>query len=133
MKSEYPIARLCAVLCVCRAGYYAWRQAGRSVRAEADCQLASRICEVHRAHRGRYGAPRIHRELREQGHRHGSKRIARLMREQGLKTLCPKLWVPRTTNSRHGHGSVAQPLGGAPCACGTQPSVGQRPGLCSHA
>ena len=35
------------------------------------------------ASKGRYGAPRIHAELRRRGHRHGRKRVARLMRPPG--------------------------------------------------
>jgi transposase InsO family protein len=38
---------------------------------------------VHKGSRGRYGAPRVHAELRHLGHQHGRKRIARLMRQAG--------------------------------------------------
>ena len=40
---------------------------------------------MHEESRGRYGAPRVHAELRRRGHRHGRKRVARLMRQAGLQ------------------------------------------------
>ena len=61
------------------------------------------ITALHAAHRGRYGAPRIHAELRAGGQRHSRKRIARLLRHAGLRGLCARRPVPRTTDSRHAH------------------------------
>ena len=101
MKDEHSLAALCATLEVTLAGYYAWAQAEPGARAQQDADLEPRIQAVHAQHRGRYGAPRIHRELRKQGHRHGCKRIARLMRAKGLRGRRAKRVVPRTTDSHH--------------------------------
>ncbi len=46
--------------------------------------LSSHMQQVFRTHRERYGSPRIHVELREQGMRCSRKRVARLMREAAL-------------------------------------------------
>jgi len=103
MKPDHSLAALCAAFDVTRSGYLAWEQRKPSVRAQADAQLQTTITTIHAAHRGRYGAPRIHAELRAQGQRHSRKRIARLLRQAGLRGLCARRFVPRTTDSRHAH------------------------------
>jgi putative transposase len=103
MKPDHSLAALCAAFAVTRAGYRAWQHRAPSVRAQTDAELQTAITAIHAAHRGRYGAPRIHAELRAQGQRHSRKRIARLLRHAGLRGLCPRRYVPRTTDSRHDH------------------------------
>lgn len=103
MKPDHSLAALCAAFDVTRSGYHAWEHRDPCVRARADDQLQTTITAVHAAHRGRYGAPRIHAELRAQGQRHSRKRIARLLRRAGLRGRCARRYVPRTTDSRHAH------------------------------
>jgi putative transposase len=43
------------------------------------------VCRIHQISRQTYGAPRIVRELRDEGIRVGQKRVARVMRQQGLE------------------------------------------------
>jgi transposase InsO family protein len=50
----------------------------------------------HKRSKGRYGAPRIHAELRRQGRRHSRKRVARLMRQTGLAGRAPRRWKKTT-------------------------------------
>ena len=101
MKVEHELSALCAALAVTRSGYHAWVKAEASARRQADAMLLPKIQALHREHQGRYGAPRIHRELAAQGRKHGCKRIARLMRQAGLRGLSPKRQVPQTTQSDH--------------------------------
>jgi putative transposase len=101
MSAEHSIVALCAALEVTPAGYHAWQRAAPAAREQADAELAEQIAAVHRMHRGRYGAPRIQRELRDQGQAHSRKRIARLMRDRGLSAHRPRRYVPRTTDSSH--------------------------------
>jgi putative transposase len=103
MKPDHSLAALCAALDVTRAGYHAWTQRPPSARAQTDAALSADIRAIHAAHRARYGAPRIHAELRARGQHHGRKRIARLLRHAGLRGLCARRFVPRTTDSRHAH------------------------------
>lgn len=103
MKAEHSLATLCAALDVTRSGYHAWQQRAPSARAQADAQLQTDIVAIHATHRGRYGAPRIHAELRARGQKHSRKRIARLLRHAGIRGLCARRFVPRTTDSRHAH------------------------------
>jgi putative transposase len=103
MKPDHSLAALCAAFDVTRSGYLAWAHRAPSDRAQADAQLQTQIQTIHAAHRRRYGAPRIHAELRARGQCHGRKRIARLLRQAGLRGLCSRRFVPRTTDSRHAH------------------------------
>jgi putative transposase len=85
-KAHHPVSRLCRVLGVPRAAYYAWKTRRPSQRAVEDAALTERIRQAHKASKGTYGAPRIHAELRlAHGIRVGRKRVARLLRTAGLQ------------------------------------------------
>jgi transposase InsO family protein len=88
-------ARACALLKVSRAAFYQ-HLAGPSRRDRADAELTEQIQAVHEESKGRYGAPRVHAELRRRGRRHGRKRIARLMRAAGIRGKTPKRWKKTT-------------------------------------
>jgi len=98
---EFPVRLMCRVLEVSPAGFYAAQRRALSARAKGDQALRLQVRAVHRKSRRRYGAPRVHGELRAQGTRVGKKRVARLMREDGLVGRRPRRRV-RTTDSRHG-------------------------------
>lgn len=84
-QAIFSIRAMCRVLEVSSSGYYAWRQRMMSVRAREDEQLQQRIRTIHLLSRQRYGAPRIHAELQEEGTRIGRKRVARLMKAADLR------------------------------------------------
>jgi transposase InsO family protein len=88
------------VLGVSVSGYYAWRGRPQSRRAQQDQHLVVRIRAVFEQHRHRYGSPRVHRELQEQGVDCSRKRVARLMRATGLRARDKKQFK-RTTDSSH--------------------------------
>jgi putative transposase len=84
-RAHHAVSRLCRVLGVSRAGYYAWQGRGPSARARQDATLTTKIRAIHERSRGTYGAPRVHAELRlDHGVRVARKRVARLMRTAGL-------------------------------------------------
>lgn len=120
MKPEHSVRQLCAAFEVKRAGYLAWCKAPASDRARTDALLSEQIEVVHTKHKGRYGAPRIQDELADQGQRHGVKRIARLMKAAGIQGLCPKRFVPQTTDSHHDQPIAPNLLAQAPAP--TQPN-----------
>ncbi len=99
-KANFPVTVMTRVLDVSCSGYYRWAKAKPCEQGLQDCRLAADVRSIHEEHKGRYGSPRIHRELRARGQRVGRKRVARLMREQGLKGRSPKRFR-RTTDSRH--------------------------------
>lgn len=103
-QGEHPIRRLCQVLGVSRAGYYAWhtrQQQGPSRRAQADALLAHAIRQVHQTSRASYGSPRIHAELVDRGVACSRKRVARLMQRQQLKGKTRRRFRVVTTDARH--------------------------------
>ena len=99
-QAEYPIATMCRVLGVSSSGYYAWRGREPSKRARADARLIEKIKAIHKLSRGTYGAPRIHRELREASVRVGCKRVARLMKAEGLAGVCRRKGTRTTLRQR---------------------------------
>ena len=118
MKSDYPIGQLCAALELSPSGYYAWVQATPGPRQQQDEALLPRIQALHAQHQRRYGAPRIQHALAQEGRRHGTKRIARLMKQAGLRGLCPKRFVPCTTQSQHDQPIAPNRLAQAPAPTG---------------
>ena len=92
---------MCRVLEVAPAGYYAWsKRSSPCLRAIADERLMLNIRIAYRASHGTYGAPRVRRDLCDEGFRVGQKRVARLMRRDGLVGRLPRKFV-RTTDSNH--------------------------------
>ena len=95
-QAAHSIATLCRVLGVSASGYYAWQGRGVSARRQQDDALVGQIRACHRQSRGTYGAPRIHRDLRDAGVRVGRKRVARLLTRAGLCGVSRRKW-PVTT------------------------------------
>lgn len=83
-KHEFPVVVMCQVLEVSESGYYAWLKRPACQHQREDAQIKREIQQVFSTHQGRYGSPRIQRELRDQGRSISRKRVARLMRETEL-------------------------------------------------
>jgi putative transposase len=83
-KHEFPVVVMCQVLEVSESGYYAWLKRPACQHQREDAQIKQEIQQIFSTHQGRYGSPRIHRELCEQGRGISRKRVARLMREAEL-------------------------------------------------
>jgi len=89
------VRRLCRFCGVTRAGYYAWRVRPPSARTEQDRRLSQRIVTLFWGHHGRYGSPRLQRELRTEGWRVSRRRVERLMRAQGLRARVARVYRAR--------------------------------------
>jgi putative transposase len=100
-RAQFPVAVSCQILGVSRSGYYRWLGAKPSGQTQSDAQLSAEVKEIYREHAGRYGSPRVQRELAARGRRVSRKRVARLMQQQGLRGRVPRRFR-RTTDSRHG-------------------------------
>lgn len=103
----WPASTQCQVLQVTRAGYYAWSKrnasGGPSPRRERHQQLTQQVRLSYLRSRGRYGAPRIAEQLKEQGVAVCMNTVAKILRECGLWAKRKRRFVPRTTDSSHGH------------------------------
>jgi putative transposase len=99
-KASFPIAVLCKVLEVSRSGFYEWERRAPALRTLKDEQLKVRIAAIYARSDGRYGSPRIQRELRAEGFSVGRKRVARLMLAMGLKSRRKRRYRA-TTDSNH--------------------------------
>jgi transposase InsO family protein len=99
-KASWPIAFMCDRLEVSKSGFYAWCGRPRSSRSLADQRLLAQIRVVHAESNGRYGSPRVHRELSAKGIQASKHRIARLMRENGLRGRRRRRFR-HTTDSNH--------------------------------
>jgi transposase InsO family protein len=104
-RGRWAVGKMAKVLEVSPSGYYAWKARRTSFKAEADAVLVGLIKEIQTQHKGRYGSPRVHQELKQRGYPVGRNRIARLMCENKLNCRPRKKFIA-TTNSRH-HEPVA--------------------------
>ena len=91
---------MCDIIGVSRSGFYAWLRRPQSPRKAENQQLVTKIRLIHGQSRKSYGAPRIHRELKEQGVPCSKNRVARLMRREGIKAKTPRKFKA-TTDSKH--------------------------------
>jgi putative transposase len=100
-RGVWPVRVMCDALNVSPSGFYAWRSQPESPRKIANRELLVDIRRVHAQHRGRYGAPRIHAELRAEGQTVCRKRVERVMRQHGIRAHAPRRYRVCTTDSKH--------------------------------
>jgi putative transposase len=100
-RDVWPVRVMCDALRVSPSGFYAWRSRPESGRKIVNRELLADIRRVHARHRERYGAPRIHAELRAEGHTISRKRVARLMRRHGIRARALRRYRVCTTDSKH--------------------------------
>ena len=98
-KAHFPVSRMCLLLAVSRAGFYAWRARPESEHDRKDRKLTVQIRESHELSRKTYGSPRVHADLQAQGPV-SRKRVARLMQQAGIRGKSRRRYKG-TTNSDH--------------------------------
>jgi transposase InsO family protein len=91
---------MCKLFNVSRSGYHAWNTRPESRQKRENRALEAKIRVLHTASHGIYGAPRIHRDLTDDGIRCGKNRVARIMRNADIRSRTKKKFKA-TTNSRH--------------------------------
>ena len=104
-EADFAVRRMCLCLHASPSGYYAWR--GRhgkpGPRALKRQALDARVATLFKAFKGRYGAPRLTRELKQAGFPCNLKTVADSLRRQGLRAKAARKFKA-TTNSRGGPG-----------------------------
>ena len=100
----FSIRTMCRVLGVCRSAYHAFVSgSGRRLgRRASNAALVTEIQGIFRKNKKRYGAPRIHAQLRRQGWEISKKKVAKLMKEHNIRPPRKKRRVPVATDSKHG-------------------------------
>jgi len=99
---------MCRVLEVSRSGYYRWLGQKPSRRDIDKERLDAEIRKIYDGSKGRYGSPKIARELQDRGWDVSKSRVARRMRQAGLRSRVRRKFRV-TTDSRH-HFPVAPNL-----------------------
>mgnify|MGYP001819346886 FL=1 len=99
-RETFKVGRMCKLLKVSRSGFHAWLNRPQSRRSRKNRALEAKIRVLHAASHGIYGAPKIHRDLIDNGVPCGKNRVARIMCEAGLRSRTKKKFKA-TTNSRH--------------------------------
>ena len=94
---------MCEVLKVSRSSYYFWLEDQPSKRAQDNKLITDRIRDSFLDSKGRYGSPRITKDLMEQGLKVSRPRVARLMRKASIKSIVQKKYVVNTTDSKHSY------------------------------
>lgn len=101
-KAKMSVRRLCDSFGVSPSSYYAWRKYEPSKRALDDAQLTAKVRAIYHEHNGRYGSPRVFKELKTRGEKVSRKRVERLMRQHGIRGTFRRRFR-RTTDSQHKH------------------------------
>ncbi len=102
-RTEFPVEMMCKVLKVSRSSYYFWLEERPSKRDQDNKIIIDRIKVSFLDSKGRYGSPRITKDLAEQGLKVSRPRVARLMRKASIKSVIQKKYVVNTTDSKHSY------------------------------
>lgn len=98
---RHGISALCRFFSVSRSGYYDWKQAKPVALQAWRATLDQRVSDCFAEFEQRYGAVRIHRELRDtHGWSYNLKTVENSMKRQGLVAKAAKKFKA-TTNSKH--------------------------------
>lgn len=82
------------------SGYYDWLSRPESMRSIESRQITARIHLFHKASRGTYGSPRIHKDLVESGASVGANRVATLMRTHGIQSKMARKFIIATDSEK---------------------------------
>lgn len=99
-KANFPKALMCRALGLSRSGNHAFETRGPSKRDLEQQKLDVAAAAIFAEEEGRYGAPRVEKELRRRGTRTSRKRVARSLAQQGLIARQRRRWRS-TTDSSH--------------------------------
>lgn len=91
---------MCKVLQVNRSSYYYWLTKSPSKRLIRRLQIGVAVKDIYDWSKGRYGSPRIAKELQMQGKVVSQGFVARIMKIKNLKSVRVRRFK-QTTNSKH--------------------------------
>ena len=93
-KGALGVSACCRLFGVPRSSYYDQRK--RTPKRKMRCTaLLTQIRAIFEQHCGRYGGPRIHRQLHAQGVRISRKRVEAMIRKDGLVARRKRRFSPK--------------------------------------
>jgi transposase InsO family protein len=99
-EKQGSVNALCKFYGVSRSGYYQWLKPKETAHQKRDEILVAKVESVFRKNKGRYGSPRVTKELRYSGTPCSKRRVSRLMKSRGLKVERKPSFRPKTTIRR---------------------------------
>lgn len=100
---------MCQILKVSRSAYYYWINKKPSNRLIRHLDLAIAIKKVYHWSKGRYGSPRIAKELQMQGIAVSRPLVSRIMKKKNIRSVIVRKFK-QTTNSDHKYALVENKL-----------------------
>ena len=91
---------MCKIFNISRSGYYSWLNRPISRRAQENKQLGDNITQIYIKHKGKYGCPRITKELHKTGLSCGKNRVYNIMNKLNIKAKNKRKFRV-TTDSNH--------------------------------
>lgn len=101
-RSAFSIQKMCQVLGVSKSGYYKHQTNPESQRDKDNDMLLNRIQNIYKDNKGRYGSPRIKKQLEKEKVTCGKNRVAKLMSQNNIKAKTRRKYKV-TTDSKHDH------------------------------
>ena len=88
---------MCSVLGIARSTYYKKLTSQECSRSKENKILKQAILEIYKENKGRYGSPKIHFLMNEQGYKISEKRVQRFMREMNLYAVTVKKYKHKSS------------------------------------
>ena len=99
-EDHIRVEKMCEVLEVSRSGYYAFKSGKRSKRIDKDKETIKLVKQIFEQNRKVYGARRIAKKLKKDGHHVSKRKVREIMKEAGLVAIQNRKYKA-TTNSNH--------------------------------
>ncbi|WP_091000214.1 IS3 family transposase, partial [Bacillus sp. 491mf] len=98
-KETHSVHMMCQTLGIARNSYYQSQHKTESKRSRENEELTQKIIQIHQDSGKRYGAPKIHQILLEQGLQVSIKRVQRLMKKEYIRSVILKKYKPNSSKS----------------------------------
>ncbi|MBJ8032015.1 IS3 family transposase [Bacillus cereus group sp. N21] len=98
-KETHSVHIMCQALGIARSSYYQSQHKTESKRSRENKELTQKIKQIHQDSEERYGAPKIHQTLLEQGLKVSIKRVQRLMKKENIRSIILKKYKPHSSKS----------------------------------
>ncbi|WP_425388506.1 IS3 family transposase [Bacillus solimangrovi] len=98
--AEHSVSLMCEVLNIPRSTYYQSLNKIEPKREIENRQITERMKSIYKESKRRYGAPKIHHQLIEEGIHISLKRVQRLMKKADIHSIVKKKFRPHGSNER---------------------------------